>query len=84
MKSSEAEQYVVISGVSSGIGWGTVKVLIQKGFKVFGSVRKPEDAKRLQQEMGDAFKPLLFDVTDIPAIEQAAVNVMRDVVRITA
>ena len=32
---------VVVTGVSTGIGWGTTKVLVSKGFRVFGSaVRK--------------------------------------------
>jgi NAD(P)-dependent dehydrogenase (short-subunit alcohol dehydrogenase family) len=31
---------VVVTGVSSGIGLGTTKVLVSKGFRVFGSVRK--------------------------------------------
>jgi len=28
---------VVVTGVSTGIGWGTTKVLVSKGFRVFGS-----------------------------------------------
>ncbi len=63
---------VVVTGVSSGIGWGAVKVLTKKGFHVFGSVRKEEDAKRLSAEFGDAFTPLLFDVTDEVAVSEAA------------
>jgi NAD(P)-dependent dehydrogenase (short-subunit alcohol dehydrogenase family) len=31
---------VVVTGTSTGIGWGTTKVLIARGFRVFGSVRK--------------------------------------------
>ena len=66
---------VVITGVSTGIGWGTTKVLIQKGCRVFGSVRKPSDAERLQKEFGDLFVPLIFDVTDEPAVLAAAEQV---------
>ena len=55
---------VVITGTSTGIGWGTTKVLIEHGFRVFGSVRKTSDANRLSNEFGDRFIPLLFDVTD--------------------
>jgi NAD(P)-dependent dehydrogenase (short-subunit alcohol dehydrogenase family) len=57
-------QSVVVTGVSTGIGWGITKVLIQHGFHVFGSVRKPQDAERLSKEFGERFVPLLFDVTD--------------------
>lgn len=63
---------VVVTGVSSGIGWGTARVLLRRGFQVFGSVRKREDAERLSAEWGEAFTPLLFDVTDESAVHQAA------------
>lgn len=63
---------VVVTGVSTGIGWGAVKVLVGKGFHVFGSVRKAADADRLKAEFGDAFTPLLFDVTDEAAVRAGA------------
>src|SRR5689334_542568 len=63
---------VVVTGVSSGIGWGIAKVLIQRGFGVFGSVRKKADAERLRAEWGPAFTPLLFDVTDEQAVQSSA------------
>lgn len=66
---------VVVTGASTGIGWGTVKVLTQKGFHVFGSVRKAEDADRLVAEFGDAVTPLQFDVTDATAVSSAAKEV---------
>ena len=66
---------VVVTGVSTGIGWGTTKTLIQKGFRVFGSVRKIQDAERLQKEFGENFIPLIFDVTDEPAVQTAAKEV---------
>src|SRR5580692_6225090 len=63
---------VVVTGVSTGIGWGTTKVLVSKGLRVFGSVRKQADADRLQREFGDRFVPLMMDITDAGAIHQAA------------
>ncbi len=66
---------VVVTGVSSGIGWGTTKVLVSKGFRVFGSVRKQADADRLQREFGDGFVPLIMDITDADAVHQAAQKV---------
>ena len=59
---------VVVTGTSTGIGWGTTKVLIARGFRVFGSVRKKTDAERLSAEFGSAFLPLVFDVTDEDAV----------------
>ena len=63
---------VVITGASTGIGWATAKLLLDKGFRVFGSVRKQGDADRLKGELGANFTPLLFDVTDEPAVLAAA------------
>ena len=63
---------VVVTGASTGIGWGCMKVLTAKGFHVFGSVRKQADADRLKGEFGERFTPLLFDVTDAAAVTRAA------------
>ena len=66
---------VVVTGVSTGIGWGAAKVLIARGFRVFGSVRKAADAERLQAEFGPNFTPLIFDVTDEISVGRAASQV---------
>lgn len=63
---------VVVTGASTGIGWGCAKVLIKKGFKVFGSVRKEADGERLKKEFGANFTPLLFDITDTAAVKRGA------------
>ena len=63
---------VVITGASTGIGWATAKLLVDKGYRVFGSVRKQADAERLIGEFGGNFVPLLFDVTDEAAVLAAA------------
>ena len=63
---------VVITGASTGIGWATAKLLLDRGFRVFGSVRKQADADRLKSEFGANFTPLLFDVTDEAAVLAAA------------
>ena len=68
-------QSVVITGTSTGIGWGTAKVLLDRGFRVFGSVRKQADADRLRQEFGASFTPLMFDVTDEAQVLAAARDV---------
>ncbi|HEY2886019.1 MAG TPA: SDR family oxidoreductase [Rhizomicrobium sp.] len=63
---------VVVTGSSTGIGWGIAKVLIGKDFRVFGSVRKLEDGERLRKEFGPNFVPLYFDVTDAAAVAKGA------------
>ena len=66
---------VVVTGSSTGIGWGATKILIHNGFRVFGSVRKDADGERLQKEFGANFVPLKFDVTDAAAVNAAAEQV---------
>jgi NAD(P)-dependent dehydrogenase (short-subunit alcohol dehydrogenase family) len=66
---------VVVTGVSTGIGWGVTKVLTERGFHVFGSVRKAADAQALVAAFGAAVTPLTFDVTDQAAVREAALQV---------
>jgi NAD(P)-dependent dehydrogenase (short-subunit alcohol dehydrogenase family) len=66
---------VVVTGTSTGIGWGTAKVLVGRGFRVFGSVRKTADAERLVAEFGSSLVPLVFDVTDEAGVKAAAAQV---------
>src|SRR6202048_1481874 len=65
-------QSVVVTGASTGIGRATAKLLLDRGFRGFGSVRKQADADRLKGEFGANFTPLLFDVTDEAAVLAAA------------
>ena len=66
---------IVVTGASSGIGRKISQALVASGFRVFGSVRKPSDAKAVAAELGENFVPLTFDVTDRKAVDAAAVQV---------
>ena len=68
-------KYVVITGASSGIGYDAARYLIERGYHVFGSVRKQADGERVQGELGEQFTPLLFDVMDGGAVETAVSQV---------
>ena len=70
-------QSIVVTGVSTGIGWSITKVLTQNGFRVFGSVRKIQNGERLKKDFGEAFIPLIFDITDEKNV-QAAAKLVRD------
>ncbi|MFY0624952.1 MAG: SDR family NAD(P)-dependent oxidoreductase [Reichenbachiella sp.] len=63
---------ILITGVSTGIGYYSAKKFIEEGFTVYGSVRKQEDADRVSNELGDHYKPLVFDVLDHDKIQAAA------------
>ena len=71
----EKMKSIVITGVSSGIGHGAAREFARSGYRVFGSVRKKEDAERLAAELGPSFTPLRFDVTDREAVLGAAEEV---------
>jgi NAD(P)-dependent dehydrogenase (short-subunit alcohol dehydrogenase family) len=72
---SEAKKAVVVTGASTGIGEACVRLLVDAGYFVFGSVRKAADAERLKAQFGDDVAPLFFDVTDAAAVARAAQEV---------
>ncbi len=69
---------VVITGVSTGIGYSSAKILCDSGYFVYGSVRKNKDGERLSSELGDNFQPLIFDVTDSKEISESVEKVRSD------
>lgn len=72
---SGGEKIAVITGVSTGIGRAIAAALVADGWRVFGSVRKKADAADARGALGEAFTPLIFDVTDRAAIDRAAETV---------
>ena len=66
---------VVVTGVSTGIGYATAADLCRRGYRVFGSVRRVEQGEALRGELGERFQPLLLDVTDEAAVRRAAEQV---------
>jgi len=67
--------HVLVTGVSSGIGYGIAREFLRKGYFVFGSVRTGHDAERLKRGLGPSFMPLVFDITDEEAVARAAETV---------
>lgn len=64
-------KHILITGVSSGIGYDAVRYFVNKGYHVFGSVRKDVDVKHLTQDFPHNFTCLQFDVTDVAQIDRA-------------
>jgi NAD(P)-dependent dehydrogenase (short-subunit alcohol dehydrogenase family) len=60
---------VVITGASTGIGAACASHLRGLGFRIYGGVRKPEDAERLRSAGAE---PLTIDVTSADSIRSAA------------
>jgi NAD(P)-dependent dehydrogenase (short-subunit alcohol dehydrogenase family) len=72
---------VVITGASTGIGYSTAKILLSRGYRVYGTVRRQEDAERVRGALGERFVPLLADVTDEESLQRAAELVRREIGR---
>lgn len=66
---------VLITGASTGIGRACAEHLAQRGWRVFGSVRKPADALALEAALGPNGKAVLFDVGDADAVQRGAAEV---------
>lgn len=66
---------VVITGAGSGIGLALARLAGERGARVFGAVRRREQADALQAELGAAFTPLIFDVRDEAAIRMEMLRV---------
>ena len=62
-------QTILITGVSSGIGYHLTKQFLANGYQVFGTVRKQVDADRLSKDFSTDFIPLIMDVTNPDQIE---------------
>ena len=69
---------IVITGISTGIGYSTAKILCNSGYLVYGSFRKESDAKKTKNDFGENFTPLIFDVTDKKSIHENAALVKNE------
>jgi len=63
---------VLITGCSSGIGYASAKLLKEKGWRVFATVRKDADLVRLESE---GFETLRLDYTDPITISECVAEV---------
>lgn len=61
----------LVTGVTSGIGLATARKLHAAGFRIIGTGRNMEALNKLSAELGDAFLPLNYDVTDCKATEES-------------
>ncbi|SDH89172.1 NADP-dependent 3-hydroxy acid dehydrogenase YdfG [Pseudomonas benzenivorans] len=64
-------RFVLITGVSSGIGLDSARLLIEQGYRVIGTVRRDEDGERARGMLGEAFLPLRLDVRDSAGLPAA-------------
>lgn len=61
-----------VTGATSGIGWATAVALAKQGYSIIANGRRKERLDELQQLISDVpVLPLLFDVRDKEAVQQA-------------
>ena len=77
-----AEQVILITGSSSGIGRATAIEAAARGHRVFASARRPEDVADLARP--GSIEPLPLDVTDAVSVERAVAEVLRRAGRLDA
>ena len=75
---------ILVTGVSSGIGLTTARYLLQRGFRVYGSVRRPDSYRGGATELTEhpSFVALTFDVRDRDAIRAGVRQIMDDGARL--
>lgn len=61
----------LVTGASAGFGASLARLLVAHGHKVIGTARRAERLQALQEELGEAFLPLAFDISDLEAMNAA-------------
>jgi len=68
---------VLVTGASSGIGEATMHELVRRGFHVWATVRRAQDADRLSEQHGERITVLRCDVTDAEQVAAVGEQVRR-------
>jgi NADP-dependent 3-hydroxy acid dehydrogenase YdfG len=64
-----------VTGASSGIGAATARRLVREGFDVVAGARRTDRLAALQDELGDALRPVELDVTSADSVAALAAGV---------
>jgi short-subunit dehydrogenase len=60
----------LVTGASTGIGFDTVRILIEQGHTVIATVRRNEDEKNLKKQFTERLHVIIIELTDFEAIEK--------------
>jgi len=66
---------VFITGATAGFGAAASRMFARDGWHVIGTGRREERLATLARELGDCFRPLVLDMRDVKALEEAAAEV---------
>lgn len=69
---------VLITGASAGFGKALAERLVDKGHQVIGCARRLDKLNALADTLGEAFLPVVMDVSDTASIPQIIANLPSD------
>lgn len=69
---------ILVTGVNSGLGMETMRVLTQRGAHVIGAARSVEKAEQAAAELGCSVEPLACELGDLSSVAAAADKVLAD------
>jgi 3-hydroxy acid dehydrogenase/malonic semialdehyde reductase len=69
---------ILITGTSAGFGEALARQLVAKGHRVIGCARRAEKLDAIAQSLGEAFFPLVMDISDTESIEAALAKLPAD------
>lgn len=68
----------IVTGASSGIGAEFSKMLVENGAKVYGLARSSDKLKEIRSRLGEAFIPVVMDITNYDPIEDWVDQTFKD------
>lgn len=70
-----SKRTILITGASTGIGYGAAKAFARANYYVIPTVRSEADAKRIAEQLGPNVHPVLCDVTNAEQVAQLPLRV---------
>ena len=77
-----SDQNILVTGVNSGLGFETARVLASRGASILGTGRTREKAEEACQQIGDACTPLVCELSEPDSVRSCAASVRNAVDRL--